>query len=182
MIITDSLDDSLQRIARWASDQPLATAPPLNSPASDAEIDSVGRVVGIGTPPPLATLLRFSNGLDWYRLFPTGEGLMSCGQIELAYARNTETARQSEDSDWWRPEWVPFARRPEGHEGFLIDAGHPAHPILKYTEADYPRPFAPSMARLFSALAAALCGTQDDPELPFCGRSPAVVDGAIDWT
>ncbi|MFE6176311.1 hypothetical protein [Streptomyces sp. NPDC056464] len=93
-----------------------------------------------------------------------------------------EIARENEDPNWWRTEWIPFAERYEGHEGFLIDAEHPAHPILKYAEADYPRPYAPSMARLLHDLAAALHGTQNDPELPFAGRCASVADGLIDWS
>lgn len=107
---------------------------------------------------------------------------MSCARIELVHTRNVGIARESDDPDWWRPERIPFAERREGHEGYLIDAAHPAHPILKYTEADYPRLCAPSMARLMQALAAALHGAQNDPELPFAGRSAAVVDGLIEWT
>ncbi|GGX06898.1 SMI1/KNR4 family protein [Streptomyces lomondensis] len=180
MTITEPLDHSIQRITKWIQSQPLAA--PLNAPASDADITSLSQAIGIEIPSPLAALLRFSNGLDWYKLFPTGEGPMSCARIDRIYIRNTEIARQNEDPDWWRPEWIPFAERYEGHEGFLIDAGHPAHPILKYTEADYPRPYAPSMARLLHALAAALHGTQDNPELPFCGRSASVADGVIEWS
>ncbi|MFJ8464337.1 SMI1/KNR4 family protein [Streptomyces swartbergensis] len=180
MIIIDSLDHSIQRIAQWIQSQPLDA--PLNAPASEADITALGRAIGLDVPPPLAALLRFSDGLDRYRLFPTGERLMSCARIERIHTRNVEIARENDDPDWWRPEWVPFAERPEGHEGFLIDAGHPAHPILKYTEADYPRPHVPSMARLLHALAAALHGTQNEPELPFWGRSASVVDGVIEWS
>ncbi|WP_143645522.1 hypothetical protein [Streptomyces swartbergensis] len=56
------------------------------------------------------------------------------------------------------------------------------HPVLKYTETDYPRPCAPSMARLLHALAAALHGTQNEPELPFWGRTVSVTDGVIEWS
>ncbi|MFJ7072138.1 SMI1/KNR4 family protein [Streptomyces sp. NPDC098781] len=177
----DSQDHSMRRIAQWIRSQPLAATPPLNAPASEADITSLGRAIGRETPTPLAALLRFSNGLDWYRLFPTGEGLLSGAQIARTHSRNLEIARQNEDQDWWRAEWVPFAERYDGHEGFLIDAGHPAHPVLKYTEADYPRPYTPSMAWLLHALADALHGTQNNPELPFSGRSASVVDGAIEW-
>jgi cell wall assembly regulator SMI1 len=181
MSTIESLDRSIERITQWIHSHSPAATPPLNAQASEADITSLGQAVSQEVPAPLVTLLRFSDGLDWYGLFPTGEGLMSCAQIEHTYARNLEVAAQNEDPNWWRDNWIPFAERYEGHEGLLIDAEHPAHPILKYTEADYPRPYAPSMARLLHALAAALHSTQNDPELPFAGRSASMVDGLIIW-
>ncbi|MFD6169046.1 SMI1/KNR4 family protein [Streptomyces coeruleorubidus] len=180
MTTMEPLDQSIQRISQWMQSQPLVA--PLNTPASEADITALGQAIGRDIPPPLAALLRFSNGLDRYKLFPTGERLLSCAQIERAHTRYVEIARQNEDHDWWRPEWVPFAEQRDGHEGFLIDTGHPVHPVLKYTETDYPRPYAPSTARLLHALAAALHGTQNDPELPFWGRSVSVTDGVIEWS
>ncbi|MFE2940757.1 SMI1/KNR4 family protein [Streptomyces sp. NPDC059255] len=182
MSTIESLDHSVERITRWIQSQTPIAVPQLNAPASEADITCLGQAIGLKPPRPLADLLRFWNGPDWHGLFPTGEGLMSCARIERVYSRNLEIARQNEDLDWWRTEWIPFAECYEGHEGFLIDAGHPAHPILKYTEADYPRPYAPSMAWLLHALADALHGTQNDPELSFAGRSASMVDGLICWS
>lgn len=183
---------------------PLAATAPasfeaLGPPATDAELQALTEALGRRVPASLETLLRLNNGSTakdgvqilqehpspvshaHSRLLPGGKVLLDCRKIGQQYGRYVGIARENGDAEWWMPEWIPFAEETEGHEGFLLDAGSPAGTVLRYTETDHPRPYAPSLADFVAHLGRALADGGNPRGTPFAGCYVRVVDGGLVW-
>ncbi|MEV4876067.1 SMI1/KNR4 family protein [Streptomyces cyaneofuscatus] len=164
----------------WLRANAPTSAATLNPPATDSDLHSLADSLQAPLPQGLETLLRINNG-SGSPLLPDGGVFMDCKTTAQQYSRYVHIAEEGNDPDWWTPAWVPFAERPEGHEGFLLDTSHPACPVFSYTEADYPKPFAPSLAHFLTWFTRALIHGDNPYGEPFAGRVARVDDAALRW-
>ncbi|MEV0532759.1 SMI1/KNR4 family protein [Kitasatospora sp. NPDC050463] len=196
---TDDLTSTWTGIVRWLDANAPGGFEALNPSATDADLRALADALGRRVPESLETLLRLNNGstakdtvqiLQGHpgpvpdphsRLVPGGKVLLDCRKIAQQHARYVGIAQENADPDWWMPGWIPFAEETEGHEGFLLDTGSPACPVLRYTETDHPRLYASSLAQFVAYLSSALV-TGDNPRgTPFAGCHAHVVDGGLAW-
>ncbi|MEV0928819.1 SMI1/KNR4 family protein [Streptomyces spongiicola] len=169
----------------WLRTQAPRTAQVLAAAADDSVVSGLVDELGMSVPTSLETLLRITDGStgdDAYtRILPGGMDLLSARKISMYRNRYLVIAEEIADDDWWKPQWLPFAQRFEGREGYLLDASNPTCPVLKYTEADYPRMVAPSLAWFIDDLTSlAVNGTSSD-DSPFRGYSARIENGAMYW-
>ncbi|MFG2631962.1 hypothetical protein [Streptomyces sp. NPDC048473] len=115
------------------------------------------------------------------RLIPGGKVLLNCQMITQQHARYVSITHENDDPDWWMPTWIPFAEEAEGHDGFLLDTGHPACPVLRYTETYYPRMYAPSLARFISSVSSAPEHGSTTDSTPFAGLHARVENNSLIW-
>ncbi len=115
-------------------------------------------------------------------VFPFGKAFLSSREMIAHRADYLHIAADIGDEDYWKPSWIPVIEMLDAPYGFLLDmkAEGNSFPVLSFSEGSYPRPYAPSLAHVLTAVANAIDhGTGSAFSLS--GTAVTAVDGRIAW-
>ena len=165
------------RIVHWLEVNAPVSAQALRGPATDEDIASLHKALGLDVPNVLEALLRMNNGStakDTTRvlpngrvvsvrhldsaLFPYGRILLGCAEIGEEYAKWRRSEEENDLEGYWRVSWIPVIQDFEGqYYGYAVDAsGASGFPVLEYDEGSIPGEGSPSLGMLLDSFADAL--------------------------
>lgn len=197
----DDVISSWGRIVRWLDLNAPGSFQALKPPATDAEISLLNSALGFEVPDVLEALLRINNGStakDAERpipggiellphadsmIFPMGKVLHGCKEIVRQHAEYLYAAREMGDSEYWKESWIPVVEMPDAPYGFILDAEQKGGscPLLSFSEASRPRPYADSLGDALGAVADVLEHGRPSA-LSLYGECAGVEGGRIVWT